>query len=69
VQDTVSWIARSAEHTRANRDKFMGGATQAVLQAIADHTAARSQANEGTGFALPGTAATATPRQEEAAEK
>jgi hypothetical protein len=34
----------------------MGGATRAVLQAIADHNQAKSEANEGTGFALPGTA-------------
>jgi limonene 1,2-monooxygenase len=65
VQDTLTWIERSAEHARTNRDKFMGGATQAVLQAIADHNAAKEQANEGTGFALPGTASSQAGRKEE----
>ena len=43
----------------------MGGATQAVLQAIADHNAAREQASEGTGFAIPGSASSAVPAKDE----
>ncbi len=65
VQDTITWIERSAEAARTNKAKFMGGATQAVLQAIADHNAAKGQANEGTGFALPGSASSAVPAKDE----
>jgi limonene 1,2-monooxygenase len=61
VQDSVSWIDRTADWTREKQGELMGGATRAVLQAIADHGAARAQANEGTGFALPGTASSAVP--------
>jgi limonene 1,2-monooxygenase len=65
VQDTITWIDRSAVWTRDNQGVLMGSATRAVLQAIADHTAAKEQATEGTGFALPGSAATAAPHKEE----
>ncbi len=65
VQDTLSWIDRSVEWTRENRGTLMTGATTAVLQAIADHTSAKQQANEGTGFALPGSAPSAVPVQKE----
>jgi limonene 1,2-monooxygenase len=61
VQDTLTWIDRSVEWTQENQGKLMGGATQAVLQAIADHNQAKTQANEGTGFALPGSASSAAP--------
>ena len=64
VQDTVTWLKRSAQWSRDNQAKFMGGATQAVLQAIADHTAAKDQATDGTGFALPGST-TAVPAKDE----
>jgi limonene 1,2-monooxygenase len=59
VQDTISWIDRSVNWTSENKGVLMGGATRAVLQAIADHNAAKEQANEGSGFALPGTASSA----------
>ena len=36
VQDTVSWIARSAKWTADTKGVLMGGATQAVIKAIAD---------------------------------
>ena len=36
VQDTVSWIERSAKWTAATKGVLMGGATQAVIKAIAD---------------------------------
>jgi limonene 1,2-monooxygenase len=65
VQDTLTSIDRSAVWTRDNQGELMGSATRAVLQAIADHTAAKEQVTEGTGFALPGSAATATPRKED----
>jgi limonene 1,2-monooxygenase len=65
VQDTISWIDRSATWARENQAKLMGGATQAVLQAIADHNSAKAQANEGTGFALPGSASSAAPAKAE----
>lgn len=65
VQDTMTWIDRSVDWTKENQGKLMGGATTAVLQAIADHTSAKAQANEGTGFALPGTASSAAPPVEE----
>jgi limonene 1,2-monooxygenase len=67
VQDTISWINRTVDWTSENKGQLMGGATKAVLQAIADHTAAKQQANEGTGFALPGTASSAV--QGETAEE
>ncbi len=60
VQDTISWIDRTVDWTQANKAALMGGATKAVLQAIADHNAAKEQASEGTGFALPGTASSAS---------
>jgi limonene 1,2-monooxygenase len=60
-QDSLSWIDRSVGWTSDNKGKLMSGATTAVLQAIADHNAAKQEANEGTGFALPGTAAGASP--------
>ncbi len=66
VQDTVSWIDRSVDWTSENKAVLMGGATRAVLQAIADHNQAKEQANEGTGFALPGTASGAAPVEENA---
>lgn len=65
VQDTVTWIARSARWARENQGRLMGGATKAVLQAIADHNSAKEQANEGTGFALPGSASSAVPAGDE----
>lgn len=67
-QDSVSWIDRSAGFARDNKTQLMTGATTAVLKAIADHNAARSQATEGTGFALPGTAASAASPSEGDAE-
>ena len=42
VQDKLSWIERSSRWTQENQARLIGGATQAVLQAIADHTAAKS---------------------------
>jgi limonene 1,2-monooxygenase len=70
VQDSISWIDRSVNWTRENQAQLMGGATRAVLQAIADHNAAKTQANEGTGFALPGSASSAAaPSEEKAAEE
>ena len=65
VQDTVTWIKRSAQWSRDNQAKFMGGATKAVLQAIADHNSAKEQADEGAGFALPGSASGAVPAKDE----
>jgi len=67
-QDSLSWIDRTVEWTSSNKGKLMTGATTAVLQAIADHNQAKSQANEGTGFALPGTAAGAAEVAKETAE-
>jgi limonene 1,2-monooxygenase len=37
VQDTVSWIERSATYARENKQELMGGATAAVMKAIGDH--------------------------------
>ena len=65
VQDTVTWIERSAQWTRDNQGKLMGGATKAVLQAIADHNTAKEQPTDGTGFALPGSASSAVPAKDE----
>ncbi|MCH8050493.1 MAG: LLM class flavin-dependent oxidoreductase [Chloroflexi bacterium] len=65
VQDTVTWIERSAQWARDNQAKFMGGATKAVLQAIADHNAAKDEATDGVGFALPGSASSAVPAKDE----
>ncbi len=65
VQDTSAWIERSAQMTRDNQAKFMGGATKAVLQAIADHNSAKEQADEGSGFALPGSASGAVRARDE----
>jgi limonene 1,2-monooxygenase len=39
VQDTVSWIRRSAKWTADTKGVLMGGATQAVIKAIADGNA------------------------------
>ncbi len=39
VQDTTSWIKRSGDWTRGNREKLMGQASEAVLKAIRDHNA------------------------------
>jgi len=36
VQDSVSWIERSVKWTQENKGVLMGGATQAVIKAIAD---------------------------------
>jgi limonene 1,2-monooxygenase len=58
VQDTVSWIERSMASTRENQAMLMGGATRAVLQAIADHNAAGATGG-ATGFTLPGSASSA----------
>ena len=68
VQDTISWIDRSAAFARDNKGTLMGGATRAVLQAIADHTAAAAAGGDASGFALPGTASAAE-APKEAAEK
>ncbi|MDO8616320.1 MAG: LLM class flavin-dependent oxidoreductase [Dehalococcoidia bacterium] len=57
VQDTVTWINRSQQWTSERKQQLMGGATQAVLKAIADHTAAKAVATEGAAFTLPGSVA------------
>ena len=69
VQDTISWIDRSASWTSENKGLLMGGATKAVLQAIADHNAAKEQATDGAAFALPGSASTAEFVPEPAADE
>jgi len=63
VQDTVSWIERSAAWARENKGKLMGGATQAVLKAIAEHNAAHAEEAPllPQAFALPGSAASQPP--------
>ena len=51
VQDTVSWINRSQAWTAANKGVLMGGATQAVIKAIADGGATQHLA---ATVAIPG---------------
>ena len=46
VQDTVSWIERSAAYSRANKQELMGGATAAVLKAIGDHAQKQHEKNQ-----------------------
>jgi limonene 1,2-monooxygenase len=69
VQDSLSWIDRTVEWTSANKGNLMGGATVAVLKAIADHNAAKGQATEGSAFALPGSASSAAPVPEPASDE
>jgi limonene 1,2-monooxygenase len=45
VQDTVSWIERSANYARENQKELMGGATAAVLKAIGDHAQKQHEKN------------------------
>jgi|FLYL01.1.fsa_nt_gi limonene 1,2-monooxygenase len=69
VQDTVSWIERSQNWVRENKATLIAGATKAVLQAIADHNAAKAQATEGAAFALPGSVPAGGPAKQDAPPK
>ncbi|MEX0682491.1 MAG: LLM class flavin-dependent oxidoreductase [Dehalococcoidia bacterium] len=53
-QDTTSWVHRSGDYLRQNKVPLMSGAATAILQAIADHTAAKTQTSDGSGVTAPG---------------